>query len=369
MRDATFEDYPRITDLLVGLGVAMPSGEAAVRAHWERLWRDNPAIAVHGPGFSRGWVLEDGGRMVGFVGNIPMVSYYGDQPVLVSTSRAWGVEKDYRPQAGGLVAAYFEQPNADLLLISSANYPAGQRCLRHGGSALPQTDYDRVLYWVLDAGGFLTAAFRKKGLPATAAAAAAFAAAPGLATATALGRRRPAGRGFDVDRLRIGDLGGEFDDLWHRKKAEGRRLLACRDAATLRWYYTPLTEERDTVVLGARGGGRLQGYAVAVNEDAPAIGLRRLKLADLFIAGDDSHVLDRLLAAAADYGREAGYHVLEVVGLPANLRRMVHASRPLVRAMPTFPFFFKAMTPELAEACAREETWYVTSYDGDTSLA
>ena len=47
--------------------------------------------------------------------------------------------------------------------ISSASAPAGKRCLEFGGSLLPPPGYGAILYWVLDAGGFLRAGLRKKG--------------------------------------------------------------------------------------------------------------------------------------------------------------------------------------------------------------
>ena len=42
--------------------------------------------------------------------------------------------------------------------------------------------------------------------------------------------------------------------------------------------------------------------------------------------------------------------------------------KPLERPMETFPFFFKALNPNLVEPLSESRGWYVTAFDGDTAL-
>ena len=67
-------------------------------------------------------------------------------------------------------------------------------------------------------------------------------------------------------------------------------------------------------------------------------------------------------------GHGPGDHVLEVVGLPQGLRAHVLAHKPYRRPMPVFPFYFKALNPDLAAPLATGDGWYVTAFDGDTAL-
>ncbi|MFQ5765517.1 MAG: hypothetical protein ACE5GT_11360 [Rhodospirillales bacterium] len=369
LRDARLDDALEITRFLARLGLVMPEGDEAARAHWEALWRTNPALAAHGPEPALGWVLEDEGRIVGFFGNIPQASWFRGERVRVSSARAWAVDEAFRTETPRLCEAFFGQEGADLVLISSASAPAGRRCLEFGGQRMPQPDYDQILYWVLDASRFLRAGFRKKGRGPAAAWLGGAVGALALNARMRLGGRRPFAPLENVTIARIDEIDDAFDDLWRRKLGETpERLLACRDAATLRWYFGLSRRAGDTRVVCCRRNGRLDGYAVLVRDDNPGIGLERLKIADLFVAGDDGDVVDALLTAAYEYGLAKHCHVLELIGLPPGLRARALAHKPYRRAMATFPFFYKALDPALAEALASGDGWYVTAFDGDTQL-
>lgn len=369
MRRACLADAPAVTAFLTGLGLAMPEGDEAVRRHWRLLWQDNPALKAHAADAALGWVVEAEGRIVGFFGNIPQLSYFGGQSVRVSSARAWGVDKAFRAETPNLCRAFFGQDNVDLLLISSASAPAGRRCLEFGASRLPQPGYDQILYWVLDGGGFARAGLRKKG--AGAAAAWLFGGIGGMAlnARVRLAGRRPFAALDDVGVVRLDEIDAAFDALWRAKLKEyPGRLLACRDAATLRWYFGLGAGAAETRFACVRRGGRLLGYAALVREDSPAIGLRRLKIADMLVLGDDPATVAALLAAAYEYGLARRCHVLELVGLPENLRGLIAASKPLGRPMATFPFYYRALRPDLAAPLGMGAAWYVTAYDGDTAL-
>ncbi len=369
MRAAELNDAPAITEFLVGLGLVMPEGDAAIQDHWNGLWQDNPALKHHGDNPALGWVLEDAGRIVGFFGNIPQVSYFRGRPVKVSSARAWAVEKEYRGHTPRLCEAFFGQDTADLVLISSASAPVGKRCLEFGGSAMPQPGYGDILYWVIDAFGFLRAGLKKKGRGGmTAFLGGLFGSVILNAQMRILGRRPYAALG-DITPIRVDEIGEEFDVLWQRKLEEApERLLAARDATTLKWYFSLSQNAGETRILCTRRDGRLEGYVVLVREDAPEIGLKRLKVADMLVAGDDGATVNALLAAAYEYGIAKRCHVLELVGLPEPLRGLALAHKPYTRPMTVFPFYFKALNPELAGPLSSADGWYVTAFDGDTAL-
>ncbi|NQV82259.1 MAG: hypothetical protein HQ494_00445 [Rhodospirillales bacterium] len=369
LRDASPEDAVAITEFLTRLGLVMPDGEAAIRAHWDALWRTNPALKYHGDAPALGWVLEDAGRIVGFFGNIPQVSYFQGNPVRVSSARAWAVDKPYRGQTARLCEAFFGQVNADVALISSANAPAGKRCLEFGASVMPQPGYGDILYWVLDASGFLRAGLTKKGHGGFAAFVGGLLGAVVLNARMRLGGQRPFSPLDGITIKTIDEIDGAFDGLWQRKLKEAPdQMLACRDAQTLRWYFGLSGTSSETRVICFERSGALEGYAVVVREDAPAIGLKRLKIADLFVAGDAAAAVDALLTAAFEYGLAKRCHVLEVIGLNKTLRARARSHKPFQRPMAVFPFFFKALSPDLEGPLSTEDGWSVTAYDGDTAL-
>ncbi len=367
LREATCDDCQEATELLRSLGLIMTRGEAAINAHWRRLWIDNPAMMGDGVKPSLGWVLEDQGKMVGFFGNIPLLYFFGERPVIAADASQWGVAKDYRGQTARLAEAYFSQAHVDLLLVTTGIKPTGRLFEKYGAHRIPQPDYDQVLYWPVDSGGFLSATLRKKNVPS--ALASMIGAIGGMfgQMAMAISRRRPKGAEQAVAVIGVGDIDESFDDLWLAKQGEVAKLLACRSADSLRWHFGNQGMAERCQILVYRQDG-LRGYAVVAREDATNIGLKRLKIVDLLIADDNLQVLDALLAKAYAVARADGCHVLEVIGLPAPLRARVLHHRPLRRSMAAWPLYYKSCDDVLRLELDREDAWYVTAYDGDTCL-
>ena len=369
LRDAEYEDCETATDLLRELGLVIPGGRDDIRHHWRRFWIDNPALGVGEANPSRGWLLEDNGEMVGFFGNIPLLYDYGGRPVIVAGASMWGVRKKYRTETSRLADAYFNQDNADLLLVTTGIKQTGRIFERHGGKPVPQPGYDQVLYWMLNARRFLQAGLMKKGLRSELAAVAALSGAPMVKAAMALGGHLLRGHSADIDVIEIAEIGDEFDGLWQKKRDEVDRMLACRSAESLRWHFGTESMAMRTRMLVSRDADGLAGYAAIMREDAPEIGLKRLKIIDLFVAGDNEAVVDNLLTAAFETGRADGCHVLELVGLPATLRHhIVSRHRPRSRKMLTWPIYYKGLHRDLNTPLLDEKTWYVTAYDGDTAI-
>jgi len=369
LRSATVDDASSITDFVAAHGLIMPKGPEAAARHWRGLWADNPALAYHAKDVPLGWVLEDEGSIQGFFANVPLVSWLNGKPVRVVAARAWVIAPDYRSETQRLCDAYFGMENVDVLLCSSAIPPVGRRFMNVGGAKMPQPGYGEILYWVVDAPGFLKAAFRKKGKGPFMAGMLGLLGSVPLDFSMRIAGRRPYGALDNITPIGVGAVDEAFDDLWSRRKKQlPEVMLASRDAATLSWYFSLGAAKDEVRFLRYDQDGVLRGYAVLVREDAPAIGLKRMKIADLFIDDDDPAVLRSLLAGAYEYTMAKQCHVLELIGLPQGLRAEVMKTKPMSRPMATFPFFFKALKPALADRLAAPQTWYVTAYDGDTSL-
>lgn len=373
LRAATFDDCVEATALLVRLGLTMPECDEAIRAYFNNLWNTNPAIQAAKSNPALGWVLEDAGKMVGFFGNVPLLYEFAGQPVIESDAILWGVDENYRTEAPRLADAYFGQTNVDLLMVTTAIKPTRRIFERHGASMVAQSDLDQVLFWVIDGGGFVRAGLRKKGHGGMASFFGGILGGMVLNARLRLFGRRPFAALDGITIIRPDEIDAGFDDLWQRKCGEyPARVLANRSAAALKWHFSVgrFSEHTRLICLHGPGedGGKLEGYAVLVREDAPEIGLKRLKIADVFVAGDDAAAVSALLAAAYEYGLAQRCHVLEVIGLPENLRAAVKTHKPLERPMPTFPFFYKAVNPDLTAPLAQADGWYMALYDGDSTL-
>lgn len=359
VRPARFDDHQEATALLARLGLVMPSAGAAATAHWTRLWRDNPALAGEADP-ALGWVLEDGARMVGFFANFQTLYQWGGRTLKVAVASQWGVEREYRGETSKLADAYFGQP-ADLILVTTGIKPTGRIFERYGGRPVPQPRCDRVPFWICDHRAFLAAAARKKNIGA----AGLLGALTGpVAAAADLLRRRP--RPIEAVEVASG-FGPDFDGLWADWLAGPLRLAMRRDGATLAWHYGPHAARGGLTVLAMRRSGRLVGYGIMVREDSAVIGLKRAKLVDVLVPGDDPAALESILAAALARARAQGCAVLELAATPPALADLALARGALVRALPVWPCWF-IPRPGVPAELERADAWWLTGYDGDTAL-
>lgn len=354
---------------LIEMGLTLPTDQSAVDALWAGRGQHNPALKIHDPDVARGWVLEDDDKMVGFFGNMPLAGTHNGTPVRIACASAWGIHPDYREHTEAMCRAYFEQPNIDLLIVTSAIKPTARRFQQSGGASIPQPNLSDIPYWIVDAWGFLRAAFREKGQGKTMAWISGMLASVPLDFTMRMKGRRPYGSLNHITPVGLDGVDAAFDDLWERKKDELKgRIVATRDAAALNWCFGLGSNSAETKLIRYDKDGSLRGYVAVVLENVSEIGLKRLKIADVLIENDDPDVAKALFAAAYEYGIAKRCHVVEIIGLPPALRALVEKHKPFSRSMPTQPFYYKVVNPALAGTAADPDGWYISAFDGDTVI-
>ncbi len=364
VREIEFEDLESVAELFRGVGWRTP-----IREDWERFWVWNPAIDPERPRICRGWVLQDKGKVVGSLYNVEQLYQLGERTLRVAVAANFVVDPAFRGRSMQLILAYARQTGVDLLLNTTASPQASKIFEFSKFQRLPQASYDRSYFWVLRLVGFSDALLRKRGFGKTTSRLGSFVLAP-LLWAEARVRRR--GLPFRSGSLTIKVIGADviddvFDELWHRKVAEGRRLLAHRTSKALRWHFWRRSTELPTCFVCAYDGPRLAGYIAIVRQDAQ-VGLRRARVADIFAERDDADTIRQLLDAAAQEARKRGAEMLEVIGFPEHIRRIMGACRPFELRKDAWPFLYKAIDPELGSELSFSDAWYPCLFDGDGSL-
>ncbi len=364
-REVQFSDFEGIADLKQRCGWGKDSLE-----NWDRLWRGNPAMAGAKSPLSMGWVLEAGGRIVGYGGSVPLLYHYGDRVLMAAAGTGLAVDPAYRFRSVGLLASFFRQENVDLFLITSAIESVGKMSQALKAQTLPQPDYDTTLFWVLDARHFAKAVATKFGLNGNAGKLASLMGWIAVRTETTMLSRGPrrSSASFAITEIQVHQIGDDFEALWRRKLQEKPCLLADRSAASLRWHLAVPGRSGETAVLCCHREGRLAGYAVIQSGTDPQTDLRGCSLIDLLVEGDDSQVAESLLGAAYARARTSGSHVFEVLGFPRQIREILMRWKPHSRQYPACPFLFKAKDPALQAILEHEDAWYACPFDGDTSL-
>jgi hypothetical protein len=365
IREAEFSDFENVDQLNRKLGQGPDSLE-----NWRRLWRDNPAIKDLQAPVRIGWVLEDCGRIVGFLGSIPLCYELSGTPVLAAATCRFAVEPAYRAFSHLLVMAFFRQKEYQLFIDSSATPAAGKIMAAVKAQVLPQKDYDTILFWILNAGRYSAYVLRKMGVGKY-----------GVTAGTILGQvalrvdgyRRnlalPAfARGCEVKEEKLSSLGMVFEGFINKIRCEKRGLLGKRTPEILCWHFEPPQNRRPVSVLACYQNREMKGYLILRLYEEMREGLRRAVVADLLIEKDDPKVLAALLRSALQAAKKSGADILEVAGFPSEIRGRISSFRPYSRKLPANPFYFKTREKELQEVLKQEAVWYASSFDGDSTL-
>jgi hypothetical protein len=364
VREAVFDDRPAVEELKERCGLM---GRRSAEL-WQHIWVENPALRRFGLSPRPGWVLEVGGRIVGAFGSIPLLVRHQHRDLLAAVGNSLAVDPAYRGHSLKLITAFFRQPDVDLLLSTTTGEAARQvysRLFRMEN--MPQEAYYRSLFWVINTARFADALWASRGSVAGRLGAAM--ATPLLSAERLVRGRQPRARapGVRVRRIGAAEIGEEFDELWEEKSGGDPRLMAHRSAECLRWRYHKPVPPPGPAVLCATARGRLVGYTVLV----PAVGrsrLRKMSIADVFVPGDRGDVLSSLLAASYEAASDLGCDVLEVIGLPPDVRQSLLAAKPYTRTVAApgaGPYLYKAREPKLTSALKSAGAWYASANDGD----
>jgi hypothetical protein len=365
VREAKFSDYEGVTNLKQRWGLVPDPLE-----NWEHLWRDNPALNHPHASHAIGWVVEAGGRIVGYLGSIPSVYRFGDETLAAVIGSGFVADPAYRAHTVRLMGAFYAQKTVDLYISTTAVESTGKIACAFGCEPMPQPDYETVLFWVLRPYPFLQTVMEKLRVKPAISPVVGTLGSLALRVDKLFRRRWPRGAAKDltVIEMKAKDMGEEFEILWNEKLGEGTRLLADRSLETLRWHYDLPADRAKTSVLCCRRQGQLIGYLVIRDEAGQTNGLRRSLIADMIVKQDDPEIVKTLLVAAYKHARQAGSHVMELQGFPAHIRRLCALWNPYKRSFPATPFYYKGATSSLHKILADGAAWYGTPFDGDTTL-
>ncbi len=366
LREVQFADFLGVRDLRSRYGLSSDSLE-----NWERLWRRNPIMDQLREKLAIGWVLESDNKIVGYLGNIPLLYHFGDRLLIAAAASGLVAEPGYRSSSLSLNAAFYRQTSVDLYLTTTAIEPVGRMARAFQCAPLPQPEYESVLFWVLRSHPFAEAVTQKLGLARPISAIGSAIGSVALASDKILRRRWPSPKTavLAVTEIGIEEIGDDFEDLWRQKLQETPRLLADRSPATLRWHLDIPGDAGCTRILCCYLNRRLRGYAVIRHEPPNQVnGLRRSIIVDTLAVEDDPQVLKSLWIAAYRNANDAGSHVFEVLGFPPGIRRICEGWHPYVRRYPSCPFYYKAVSPALQKDLEDGMAWYACPFDGDTSL-
>lgn len=221
-RRATFEDHAQITALESRYALETESYEQFVH-----LWANNPVFQEF-PNWPIGWVLEnEDNRVVGYIGNVPLLYEFGDQRLVVSSSRALVVDTSYRSYSLPLLSHFFKQKGVDLFLDTTVNAEAGKAHEIFRALRVPSGNWDQSVFWITDYQGFSASLLVRKevrGIKSLR-----YPVSAGLFLRDALAGRVLKTRRNGFESGFCDKFDDRFEDFWQQlRKSAPRRLLANR---------------------------------------------------------------------------------------------------------------------------------------------
>jgi hypothetical protein len=364
LREAQFSDFRVVNELKRRNGLSQDSFD-----DWERLWRRNPALGQLSCDRAIGWVLEAEGRPVGYLGNISLLYRYADRTLNAVTGCGFAVEPEYRGVSLCLVSAFYRQGSVDLFLTTTASEVVAKIARAFKSDPLPQAHYATRLLWVLQPYSFAQAVVTDLGLTPTLTRIGGVLASVGVGTDKILRRRWPRRCPTcpAVKEISLRDIGDDFQTLWLEKLNERPRLLADRSPSALRWHFEMAADAANVRVFCCYKNGELLGYAVTRDDQVRTNGMRRRIIADMLAKRDDPAILRSLWVAAYEQAKEAGTHLLEVMGFPDGIRQVCSEWKPYYWTK-ACDFYYKAADPILHKTLLDGMAWYATPFDGDSTL-
>lgn len=360
IRVATLDDYAAICDLMQRYGLPPKALE-----EWKHVWECNPVLTQRAEPLPLGWALENNGKIVGFLGNIPTFCSFGGRRLLVTTASAWVVEEPYRSQSITLLKRYLGQEEIDLFLNTTSRGGYGKLWEVLGAKRLPLSSYRDVLVWITAPREVVRALLISRNIPAAGALSfpLGFALRVGLLLRSTKSRK---GQGV----REIPSFDSRFDVFWNELKQGSTKLLSWRDAETLNWHFKYALAAKRARILTLEAGGRITAYAVLYRQDRLDLALTRYHLADLQCLdnSETQNACAALLGHSLEICRKEGVHMLEAIGFTPEKRAVLESFAPLRRKMPGWPFYFKSRDAEIETALSAAAAWDPSVYDGDGSL-
>jgi hypothetical protein len=125
---------------LLPLAEVLPGGFRGTNSgtwlrRFENWWTLNPAFTSECP---RGWVLEEKGKIVGFIGNVPVQFDVDGEPGIAAAAVSWYVDPSVRGLASlGLFNEYLDQDDAALFLFYTEDANLSSVLRRYGFKQYP----------------------------------------------------------------------------------------------------------------------------------------------------------------------------------------------------------------------------------------
>ena len=365
LREASFKDYPQIALLQADYGMGSASYE-----EWHHLWAGNPAYVGLRGEWPIGWVLQAGGDIVGYKGNIPIFYELNGKRLIAGCGYSWVVASDYRGYSILLLERYLRQKNAALCLSTTVGPAACNALATLGALPVPMGKWDRASVWITTYASFVASWLARRKLPLARMSSypisAALFARDSIVERNI--RKRRAGSS-NVKILCCETFDEGFDSFWEVIRTENPNTLqAVRSRAVLEWHFRYALRENRVWIATINEGTCLCAYAIFLLERNSRDGVRRITFVDFQARAGKSAFVYPVLVWALERCRREGIHLLQAVGLCPRAVGDISTLAPYHVQQDAWTYWYKSLDRSLATVLKDPDVWAPSLFDGDASI-
>lgn len=334
------------------------------QAGWLWALRDNPARLALGADTPLGWVLSDGSRLLGYLGNLPQQYVCDGQWLMGATCTSYVVLPEARAHSASLMRALFSQKGVDLAYTTTANEHSGPVYQLYKAQTLNDPGLQETRVWVGDLGATARQALNKLHLgwmkPCV----------PWLTPAMSwvqrgLGLASPPPPTFkgEVRPTDPAAIDARFDQLWLQLQAQPGLWLD-RRAATLRWRLSD-PDQPGLSLLAAQDAHGLAGWIISTRyQGDPGLAGRRYVL-DLAWRPDCPEAVGALLQAVCAQARDEGLALVEAFRFAGPLGAALASQGGHVRPVPGASHWVRHLARRPDYPVKADTPWALGGMDGD----
>ena len=339
-------------------------------AGWRWLFEDNPMHRRQDPPPEMGWVLERGGELYGYLGNIHLDYVFDGRALRAATCTSYYVREEARSESTRLMTAFFRQPRVELFMSTTAN-AASEPIYRLFKAEVPKdASFSRGYVWVADDRRVIEDVLARAPIPHAVTHGLAALAAPVSRLARSASGFAAGPRERAAAHAPLAFAPAELDERFDRfceTLAAAPGLRVRRNAAALRWYLSdPDAGGVPRVFAIPDERGELIGYAATALHRPAETAAAQLRILDLVVRPGDENAVAPLLEAVLAYARETGAGLVYCPPGGAALAAQLEKSRPYTHVHVHASHFVRAAKRGDTDAFIAPSVWQATGLDGDT---
>lgn len=365
-REACLGDYQQITAL-----TARNTLEIKTQDEWNHLWIENPVYKEF-PNWAIGWVLEQDGEVVGFLGNIPLSYSFKGREIVSACTYSMSVDLRFRGHSILLIKRLLRWAtlNLEFHFCTTANQNSARLLERLKIARVPVGDWGNSAFWITNHRGFMRVVLERKGWPKGLA----YPASAALRLREKLTKRRAwMQQGWTQQASELcpcSSFDQRFDVFWEElQRAYPNRLLSTRSRKVLDWHFKhALKQNKAWILTWNEGPSRVLAYAIFCRSDNSQIQLKRMRLVDFQTLNGDHNVLIPMLVWGLRKCQQEGIHMLEAFGFRPDKQHVIDGLDPYRRRLASWAYFYRCLNKTLEEELRNADVWDPSHFDGDASI-